>query len=282
MWNRQQFESAAQEIGNTHTSSGGAQSVNDLALKLAQHNGLNPEGIRTLVRLSNVAVFENMFGKAASEGAPDRMFNFTVGDPEQVISQLGGLAQADTSGLGKVASDESYDRALDYYGSMKQAPLTKTASETVHIGVERAVGPDVHPVELKAMFKRAGEIMRDQQRQAEIAWGDKLEKAAQLMRVTYVGKMAVDNFEKNAVAALGADVLPELKMLRHYNSMDMSAGLLGDPEKVAHVIEYHVSVQDPECRDILNLVKTARADRETVQRLAVGIENAVKMAPKVG
>ena len=67
MWTRKQYEDAAQQIGNAHTASGGAQSINDLALKVAQDNGLNPEGIRTVVRLANVAVFENMFKSFGKE-----------------------------------------------------------------------------------------------------------------------------------------------------------------------------------------------------------------------
>lgn len=267
MWTRKQYEDAAQQIGNAHTASGGAQSINDLALKVAQDNGLNLEGIRTVVRLANVAVFENMFSKAASDKAPDRMFDFTVGDPEQVINQLSSTAKvACEHSDASAAAPSSYDRTLDYYGDINYRPQEKIAAETVHIGVERPAEKGLHPREVQDLFKRAEEIMVDQRRQAENAWYSSLEKAAQLLRVNAGTQTARDAFEKNAVASLGADVVPELRMVRRLTGGDPHGGFFEDMSKIAEAQEFHLTQVQGGMIDVLNAVKEASEARALVHR----------------
>lgn len=267
MWTRKQYEDAAQQIGNAHTASAGGQSINDLALKVAQDNGLNPEGIRTIVRLANVAVFENMFGKAASDKAPDRMFDFTVGDPEQVINQLGSSVKVACDvpdPRGSVSS--SYNRTLDYFGDINYRPQEKIAAETVHAGVERPAAKGLHPLELQDMFKRAEEVMTGQRRQAENAWLSSLEKAAQLLKVHAETPAAKDSFEKNAVASLGATIVPELRMVRQLTGRSISSDLLDDMNKVAEAQEFHLTQIHGGMIDVLNAVKEASEARALVHR----------------
>ena len=63
MWQRNNYEDAAQKIGKEFAENRGNNtvSINQLATKIARDNNLNPEGIRTMVRLANVAVFEEIF-----------------------------------------------------------------------------------------------------------------------------------------------------------------------------------------------------------------------------
>jgi hypothetical protein len=263
MWTRKQYEDAAQQIGNAHTASNGAQSINDLALKVAQDNGLNPEGIRTVVRLANVAVFENMFKQAGDSKAPDRMFDFSVGDPEQVINQLGASVKVACEAPGVTST---YDRTLDYYGDINYRPQEKIAAETVHAGVERPVGKGLHPLELQGVFKRAEEVMTEQRRQAENAWISSLEKAAQLLKVHAETPLAKEAFEKNAVASFGADIVPELRMVRKMTGSSPDGGLLDDMDKVAEAQEFHLAQVHGGMVDVLNAVKEASEARALVHR----------------
>lgn len=264
MWTRKQYEDAAQQIGNTHTSSGGTQSINDLALKVAQDNGLNPEGIRTVVRLANVAVFENMFSKAAADKAPDRMFDFVVGDPEQVISQLGSTAKVACAT--PEVSKRSYDRTSDYYGNLETRGQEKVASEVVHVGVERSVARPLNPLESQAMFKRAEEIMTEQRRQAETTWYTSLEKAAQLTRVYAETPAEREAFEKSAVALMGSDVVPELRMIRSLTGAPIQNDLLDNTDKIAHVQEFHMARVSEKMAGAMRAIKEASEARALAHR----------------
>lgn len=269
MWTRRQFEEAAQQIGNAHTASNGTTSINDLALKVAQDNGLNPEGIRTVVRLANVAVFENMFGKAAENKAPDRMFDFTVGDPEQVIQQLG--SDVKQAHLAKTASaKDSYDRTVDYYSDLRMAGHTKTAAEIVHVGVEHGNARKVSPLELSAMYKRAEELMLEQQRLAEQVWLSNMEKAAQTLRVSFPQPGEHAAFEKDAIALEGAQVVPELRMLRTLVHNKLASDLLMDMQKVAAVQEQHLAQPTASTRTVLEFIKAAGEARSIVHRFENG------------
>jgi len=239
MWTRADFDNAAVEIGRQFAESGGTSRINDLATKVATDNQLNPEGINTLVRLANVAAFQELFTKRA--GAEDRMIEFEVGDPDLVINNIySNVKQAAVKEQHSVKAS-SYDRAMDWYGPMtvktaedetpadlpseenESAEPDTNAEEEVVLGKKvdsPTLTPEAPLVDKKAMakfnVKRAQEAIDEESRRLLHEWGSALEKAAQTMRVAFGTPKF--NEEKYAhftsiVSELGVDTIPEVKAL---------------------------------------------------------------------
>lgn len=282
MWTRAEYDTAAEQIGRDFAASGGQSRINDLATKVATENHLNPEGIQTLVRLANVAAFQELFTKRA--GSNDRMIEFEVGDPDLVVSNLySGVKQAAVEQQ-KFASVSSYDRAMDYYGPMTVKVAEDETDETEELEDDKATpvseeetvlgkkvdAPDATPeaalLDKKAMakfnVKRAQEAIDDESRRLMHEWGIALEKAAQSVRVVF-GKPTFDKqaFYADVVADLGVNVIPELKAVNMLNGGDVDEI---NSEKMASAPEHRVSTlsQTKETAAILALVKQASAARQ--------------------
>jgi hypothetical protein len=120
MWMREDYEKAADQIAKDFAAGNGSVSINQLSTKVATDAGLNPDGIRTLVRLTNTNAFQELFAKHA--GQPDRMFEFETGDPEIIIA---GLYNAEKTASTPGVDLTGYDHLQDYYGSF----MSKTAEE---------------------------------------------------------------------------------------------------------------------------------------------------------
>jgi hypothetical protein len=282
MWTRAEYDTAAEQIGRDFAASGGQSRINDLATKVATENNLNPEGIQTLVRLANVAAFQELFTKRA--GSNDRMIEFEVGDPDLVVSNLySGVKQAAVAQQ-KYASVSSYDRAMDYYGAMTVKVAEDETDETEELEDDKATpvsetetvlgkkvdAPDATPeaalLDKRAMakfnVKRAQEAIDAESRRLMHEWGMALEKAAQSVRVVF-GKPTFDKqaFYADVVADLGVNVIPELKAVNMLNGGDVDEI---NSEKMASAPEHRVSTlsQTKETADILALVKQASAARQ--------------------
>jgi hypothetical protein len=264
MWIRKQYEDAAIKIGQAFVATGGKTSINDLSVKIAQDAGLNPDGIRTLVRLANVSAFEGLFGKRASEKAGDRMIEFEVGDPEAVITRLHSDAK-ETFASTKTAA---YDSVTDYYSDVpkKVIPLEKTASAVP--GIELSTPKQQLPTvgELKLLFKRAEDKMREESKQAEIEWFTTMEKAARTLVSTDSSVESRTAFEKNAVAFLGSEIAPELLMLSTLTSKKDAPVRLCDGEKLASVISTHIANISAAQKPIIDMVKRAQEIRGKLTR----------------
>jgi hypothetical protein len=281
MWTRAEFDNAATQIGREFASSNGQVRINDLATKVATDNHLNPEGIQTLVRLANVAAFQELFTKRA--GSEDRMIEFEVGDPDLVISNIYSETKQAAVSSQKFASVSSYDRAMDYYGPMtvkvaedetdeieeleddKETPMPET--ETVLGKKVDAPGEDSEAALLdkKAMakfnVKRAQEAIDEESRRLMHEWGISLEKAAQSVRVVF-GR---PNFDKQAfyadvVADLGVSAIPEVKALNLLNGGSADEVI---SDKLASAPEHRISTltDKNETREILAFIKQASAAR---------------------
>lgn len=289
MWTRAEYDNAATQIGKEFASSNGQMRINDLATKVATENHLNPEGIQTLVRLANVAAFQELFTKRA--GSEDRMIEFEVGDPDLVISNIYSETKQAAVSQQKFASASSYDRAMDYYGPMSvkvaaakscgcpegescscseetdsESP-SMSETETVLGKKVDAPGEDSEAAILdkKAMakfnVKRAQEAIDEESRRLMHEWGIALEKAAQSVRVVF-GR---PNFDKHAfytdvVADLGVDVIPEVRAINVLNGGEMDELRY---EKLASAPEHSISslTDKNETREILSFVKQASVAR---------------------
>lgn len=263
----QDYENIAKDIGEAFIASNGEQSINSLATKVASSAPLNPEGIRTVVRLANVVAFEKMFEKKGQERSSDRMINFELGDPEVVISTLTSQEEAKC----KVASytDNTYSRTVDLFSDIKRAPETvmeKTASNKITTKNAR-----MHPVLIAYKHKLAAAKMREQKKQAEFSWNMALEKAAQCVMVDLKDVSERIDFEKNALACLGSDYCTEITAINMMTSPNQQICNLFGGEKVATVLNKYVGRDNPKHSRIIAFVKQAQAARVKYTALAEGI-----------
>lgn len=261
MWARKNYEEAAEQIAGMFVSSDGKDTINQLSTKVATLHNLNPEGIRTLVRLANVSAFDKTFTKRAESKSEDRMIEFELGDPEVVINNLYASAKS-AAPVEKTA----YDRSSDLYGDMPKAPLEKQAAAPVQ---KKEEGVEYSPEMMKYAFVQAKERIEMTQKQAVCRWADTMDKAAQLARTVIRSSDKQLLFEKDAVAILGEGIVPELTAVRS-RVISGNSPLCGG-EKVAEVIRKHVAVSPKEHRPIIEMLKEARAARETVENSKRGV-----------
>jgi hypothetical protein len=267
MWTRKEFEDAAQQIGKDFVASGGAQSINALSMKVAQEGGLNPDGIRTVVRLANVAAFEQAFEKRARDGSDDRMVDFTVGDPEVVISQL-----YSTMKEAQVQQDAArgYDRTTDYFGDLKyeKPPLEKVAAAPEVV----KESPAYSNAEIYLLFKKAEDKMKQELHRAQLRWENNICKAASIMLANNSRVEARTELEKVAVSLCGEDILPELRLMHKITSPRGAEINLCGGEKIAAVIDTPVAVPSKPQQAILKLLKEANKARKDSHIKEAGLE----------
>lgn len=251
MWTRSDYEEAADKIAKRFVASRGEESLNKLAADIARQGNLNPEGIRTVVRLANVSTFQEMFGEKTGS---DRMIEFDLGDPERVISIL----KDDV----KIASAEEgsapYCRTSDYFSDVYAVPhYEKTASSDKE--VEEAPRK-ISRAHLKLLLKEAQDKLLIEKAQYSYRWAEGLEKAAQSLHVITKGDASFkEKFAKDAVAQAGEDIVTELQALNHVYKGDVHTVLGGI--KVAQVLEYHVADMSKEESKVLDLLNTAKEAR---------------------
>lgn len=275
MWQRADYERAAQTIGKDYAASwpSGTTTINQLATKTARDNNLTPEGIRTMVRLANVAVFEDIFPKYAGS---DKMFEFEVGDPEVVINNLYNET--------KTAMDRSlpgtqtdYDRQQDYYGDLN-TPFTSFDKEAAAPEPVSEISVPKHILREKLL--QAREKLALEKQEHEFEWVDALEKAARLMAVAAPPIPACITLEKDAVSTVGEGITPELTVLREMTGRCTKHAFLGG-EKVAHVLEHHVANPSADMRSIIEMLKEAQSARQQIGVCRQGLEWLANNLPRV-
>lgn len=279
MWTRKQFEEAAQKIGQAFVASKGEVSINDLSVKVAQEGQLAPDGIRTVVRLANVAAFEEMFQKEGADKSEDRMIDFVVGDPEAVITRLHTAAK-EAHSTEKVAA---YSPSLDYFADIPRTrePLEKNAQAIP--GVEVKTSPDKLPSrqEIARLFKRAEDQMLENKRQAAANWSGSLEKVARLL-VAHDGRVSArTEFEKSAAGTLGGDILPELRMVQTLTSPKDSPICLFGGEKIAEILDKHITSVSAKHKPIIGMLKEAKEARDILHKNEAGLKWLAENREKV-
>lgn len=271
MQTRTDFEQAAQKIADQFVASKGASTINKIATDLAKTAGLNPDGVRNMVRMANVATFTKIF---SAETGPDRMIEFEVGDPEVVINNLFSGAQESV----KQASDNTYSRTKDYYGDFPKT-IEKIAYEAPPALVEP--GPKVSKRYLVHIMKEAGETLRQEKAQLEYRWLDNMEKAAHILQLVCENKdTEISRCEREALAKLGQDTLPELKIL-HYMTTKERDGFLYDQEKVASVVEHELAIDNSKFKNVFTFLKTASDIRKELSNLSPKKEWLAEQLAKV-
>jgi len=243
------FEKAAEKIASQFISPDCDQTINQLSQKVAADNNLNPEQIRTLVRVANVQVFGKVFQQ--KEGS-DRNITFDPGDAEVVIEALYDDAKSLKVGSEKTAG---YSRTSDYYSDLYTIEQVKVASAEPQPEKPRYSKP-----ELAMQLKRASDRFRMEGRQASQRWKMAMETAVSCYRKAHGLKIAeaFPSFEKDALSA-NTDVAPEVQALRAMVTGDKVAAY--PDTQLSEIQDRHVAVMDQDTQEIFKYVKTAAAAR---------------------
>jgi len=269
MWQRKQYDNAALEIAKNYVAADGQCSIEDLATKVANDNNLNPDGIRTLVRLANVCAFQELFDKKA--GDEDRMVEFKLGDAELVISKLHEDAREKVASA-PAPTAPNYNRHLDYFGEFEKVANGDEEEEGEEVEElaeeelkeeQKADGPVVDKQKTKKLFEAATEKLEGEKKEAQYAWLRNMENAAQSVRVlsgtSSFGDMST--FEKDAVCSVGEDIIPELRALNYMVGGSLDAPLFGG-EKIASVHNTHVVLPlTSEKKNVCTVLKNASQAR---------------------
>lgn len=259
-WSETEFIERAGKIASDHVVT--KKSLNDLSEKAARDESLQPDEIRTLVRLANVATFQELF-KRKDDG--DKMVEFESGDPEAVIRRIVDSAQ-EVPQSANVHNDKlasSWDvpdftvvrrlgRAYDPPVLQKQA-----ADDAVP---ERPLRRDLAVLALRKLANEF-EIERISAGQR---WENLTDKLAGVFKKAPGYGPSFYEFEKDAYAEWGLGVEPEMACLRQ--TLKLPQG--GPPaQKIAALQQTRVTEDTPS----LTLLKLAVFARKDYERFSDGL-----------
>ena len=277
-WDEKEFVKRAGQIAQDHAIT--KKTINDLSEKVARDENLQPDEIRTLVRLANVATFQELFkGKDASNGG-DKMIEFESGDPEAVIHRIVDAAQEEPQAASitndKLATTSAWDAPDQMietrFGHKFDEPLAeKTAAELDAEYVARPMRQDLAILALRKLAEEFGV----ERLSAGARWEEGLAKlAGEFRKAPGYGPVYTD-FEKDAFAEHGLDCLPEILGLR--SSLGLPE-ITPDTEKVAYLHERHVTEDTPELR----MFKEALESRGDFEKFTSGLDWIDQNMPELG
>ncbi len=264
MWNRKEFENAAEEIATKYAESKGAMSINKLAEDTSRTASLNPDGIRTMVRLANVSVFEKLFAVKTGE---DKMIEYEPGDAEVVINNI--YTAEKTACEKHLTKDAEYNRFQDFYGDLDPMKTASIEEQGHYVGKTEAKTPSRQ--ELKHVVRRAREKLAEEKVSVEHRWVISMEKLAENVKLFVQTPTQRIRFEKLAVAALGEQVIPELRALNSALGVGINAQLFGG-EKLADVLDQFTASPIGQDRAMLDFIEGAKHARVEIRRIGQGVE----------
>lgn len=266
MWGEEEYVKRAAELARQSAVS--KKSLNDVCEKAAHDDALNPEEIRTLVRLTNVAMFQHLFREKDQLKAPDRQVNFEVGDPEAVISRLQTSAAPPESA--SIMNDKLAHEIPDMMAARRAGYVetAKTAAETP----AETPRPPRKDFAILAMRKLAAEY--DNRRlEAGHRWELKVAELYDHFKAAPGYGPSFALFAKDAAAAFGDDAMPELTSL--WSDLRSNAPLPSGDD-VAKLAEHHV-YEDSADLERLKLAIEARKEYVACQEAVAWV---VKHAPR--
>jgi hypothetical protein len=267
-WNESEYTKRAGEIASQHVNS--KKALNELCEKVARDENMNPNEIRTLVRLANVATFQEIF-KRKDDG--DKMVEFDTGDPEKVINNLvssaGQAGQTANIHNDKLASEIPDQMREVRQGFKYEVHVEKMASEDAP---EKPGRTDIVILNLE---KLANEFEIERRIYGQ-CWEDQLNKLALEFKKVQPRSPSemFEAFEKDALATYGEDAVPELAYL---GSLLRRSVTVPAPEKLAMLQERHL-VEDNKFNTLL---KTAYDARQEFIRFENGLGWIQKNTPKL-
>lgn len=272
-WNESEFVQRAGRIAHDHAVT--KKPINELSEKVARDENLQPDEIRTLVRLANVEAFKELF-KRKDDG--DKMVEFETGDPEAVIHRIVDSAQNAPQSANisndKMASEwDAPDLMVEKrYGRKYDAPAQeKTAAE---LNASYTPTPMRQDLAVLALRKLAEEF-EVERLSAGQRWEDALTKIAREFRKAPGYGPNFVMFEKDALADYGMDAWPELAGIRETLKLSME---LPAPTKIASLQDRHVTENTKE----LKLLKEAMEIREDYERFTGGLTWIRNNMPAMG
>lgn len=259
VWREQDFLKAAKQLVADSISAN--LPIADMAVKVSQQHNLNPEQIRTLVKMSNVAAFQKHY--AGKEG-DDRSVEFDTADPEEVIAKISELTEVAPSCEEKVAS---YDTTLDY-SDMPWAETEKVAEESAYVEPEKVYRRDQSIMKLR----KVAEELEIRKAAAQYRWDYALDKVAWWVRKQdTTGVLApLVEFEKCAVSVYGTEVEPELLGLRVLLKQAQDLSVL----QQAGFLQERFVVESNEGLNFLKEAVEARNDYEKIKHGLSKLSNA--------
>lgn len=257
MLTKTDFEKAAEKIADKFVEAKGEETINQLSKKVASDNNLNPEQIRTMVRLANVSVFGKLFQTKTGE---DKDIKFETGDPEIVIDAL--YDDAKTLKVGSAHSDyRRMSRTMDYYGDLYPVKRAEKTAADKNEDETKPIKLGYTKQEMVMQLKRATDRFEMRKKQAEQRWKMDMETAASMFKkvaglqtVAYFPK-----FEKNALAA-NIELTPEVQALR--------SAVLGDKvasysqTELEEITNRHVADLRGDDKEMFGYLKQAAAARK--------------------
>jgi len=266
-WNESEYIKYAQELAEQHLVS--KKSLNELSEKFATENKLNPEEIRTLVRLANVATFQELFKK---KDGGDKMIEFDTGDPEAVIRNMVSSA-SEPPQTANINNDKLAGEVPDMMREKRLGKKFDPVPEAEKVA-EYSEKPAREDIVVMNLRKLASEFTIAKI-SAGAQWEEKLASLAKVFkRAPGYGPKFVD-FEKCAWAELGADASPEMAFLYEELRVKHTRPAL---EKVAFLQERLVVEETPE----LKLLKEAHDARQTYEKMTGALAWVDKNMPALG
>ena len=235
--------------------------LNDVCEKMASEEALNPEEIRTLVRLSNVAMFQHMFREKDAAAAPDRHVEFEVADPEIVIGRLHKAAMSPPEAA-SIMNDKLAYEIPDLMGAKRRGFEYEAVTEKV--AQDHEVKPAKKDLVVLTMRKLAEEY-NARRLSASYRWESKMAELARVFNKAPGYGPSFLQFEKDAAAELGDNALPELLELRNVLKVK------GPRLESAKLAEYHI-VDDSPHLPLLKEALDARADYTACEEAVSWVE----------
>lgn len=226
--------------------------LNDVCEKVARDESLNPEEIRTVVRLSNVAMFQHLFKEKDMQKHADRHVEFDVADPEIVIMRLHQAAAAGPQSA-SVENDKLAFEVPDMMAAKRRG--FELDNGTVKVASDHEVKPARTDMVVLTMRKLASEF-ESRRMQASFRWEQKIAALYDAFHKAPGYGPDFGAFEKDAYAEFGDNASLELESLRK----DLRfAGRELPAEERAKLAEHHVSDETP-ALSLLKEALDARAD----------------------
>lgn len=242
-WTEDEFVSRAKMLARAHA--GAKTPINDLVEKVAREAELSPDSIRTLGRLTNVAVFQELFQQKAAASESDRMVEFEPGDPEVVITRVvKSAAIQDVAAPTKTASAEIPDLMRGVRGYCTDPEKVAAYDE-----VSERIAPK--QLELMRLRKMADELAVTT-KTAAMRWESGVSALSRCFNKAPGYGPSYADFEKAALAAHGMAAVPELVALREdlkLPKLEVSA------EKVAHLSDKYAHEETLELRLLADSVQ---------------------------
>ena len=267
-WSEREFIAKAKDVAHQFVTKQGG--LNDLAEKVARDECLSPEEIRTLVRLANVATFQELF---ATKQGSDKMIEFDVGDPEVVVRRIvdavANPPQSANIHNDKLASfQEVPDMMIEKRFGHKFDELEKLAA--FEDFVERTPRKDMAII---CARKYVDDFEVELHKQAS-RYENAINTVTHNLRKAPGYGPDISIFEKTAFAEFGEDARPDLALIYSEARVQRT---LPDTEKVAKLVSNYVGTSTGE----VLWLKVALDARKEYTKISSAIESLKLLIPEL-